>query len=1081
MSAVNRTIGGANSLVASMFNFSPTNQLGQVVFGSGASTTYSYNPAALYRLARILTTGIPTSIAGTAQVSVLVVGGGGGGGFNLGGGGAGGDVIENDSYPVSNGALSVSVGGGGSGGTGTGAGTSGSNSVFGSITALGGGGGGDDGFAGANGASGGGAGTNPGSILSGGSATGQGFAGGAGGNYNNADGKGGGGGGGAGQLGASESSNQAGNGGNGKPSSLSGSTTYYGGGGGAGGCIGGCGFSVAAGSGGTGGGGAGSPNNGAATAGSANTGGGGGARGGGGGGATTGASGGSGLVIVSYPTASASNYTCGGSATTTGANTTCTYASSGTFTVSAVGTTTRNIKLQDLNYTYDADGNILTRADNSDVTGIQNVAYTYDNLNRLLSASTSISNANSYKQTFTYDALGNILTGPQGNYSYQGNTGSSYANPDAVTQVLLTTGASSPTIAYDNSGLGGNGTPASSVSFSYTTNSNTNGLIIVSVDESTATSTCGTDKVTGVTDNGATTTDAGYYVGNTSPVNGALKTYYGFAPATSTHFIVVSASAACILYASAATYTGVKQSGFPDAAGTGNPLNDSGAVTSFQATTTTSNYNSWTVLIGVPSAAGTATAGANTTIRQQQSGNLYYADSNGPIAPPGPSVLSWSMASPTHWAANYFSLAPVISNPGTTATTTYTYDNNGNVTAVGTTTAYAYDFQNRLTQSSAGNGTATTTTTYAYDPFGNRVSQTTGSSTTLYPSRYYSLISTLSGSTTIATSTDYVYGGAPLFATVDQKLVNGTATGTAITRYNHVDNLGSTNVTSDTNGALAQSFDYAPYGSVLGSSNTGTTTAAREYIGQFADASGLSYLNARYYDSSRGQFVSQDPIFLTSSQNLTDPQSLNSYSYSEGNPIAKEDPNGKQWVELAEDAASAGQSVIQDAPSAWNQITAALSAQAFQTYQEQAVSYLNPIISDVTSLPNIIPSKLGPKIIYFGVGTVALVVGAGGDFGQKVLDAIDTFAGIPTGPSASTISAYYGNPNARYFTQATISAQSKSNSSTAAQTGQSGGGQNTSSSHQQGSNNPQAGYSAFVGLFNPFVPQSVSTPSVSKK
>src|ERR1700730_17642723 len=91
-------------------------------------------------------------------------------------------------------------------------------------------------------------------------------------------------------------------------------------------------------------------------------------------------------------------------------------------------------------------------------------------------------------------------------------------------------------------------------------------------------------------------------------------------PATSTHNIVVSASASCILYATTATYTGVKQSGFPDASGTGNPLNDSGAVTLFQATTTTANTNAWGVLIGVPSTSGTATAGLNTTIRKQQSG-----------------------------------------------------------------------------------------------------------------------------------------------------------------------------------------------------------------------------------------------------------------------------------------------------------------------------------------------------------------------------------------------------------------------------------------------------------------------------
>src|SRR5208283_1837006 len=115
-----------------------------------------------------------------------------------------------------------------------------------------------------------------------------------------------------------------------------------------------------------------------------------------------------------------------------------------------------------------------TRVDNA-VSGLgQQVTYTYDNSNRLLSASTTISNTNSYIQNFTYDALGNILTGPDGAYSYTGNTGSSYANPDAVTQTVLTTNGSTPTIAYDNSAIAGNGIPASSLTFSYTTTSNTN-------------------------------------------------------------------------------------------------------------------------------------------------------------------------------------------------------------------------------------------------------------------------------------------------------------------------------------------------------------------------------------------------------------------------------------------------------------------------------------------------------------------------------------------------------------------------------------------------------------------------------
>ena len=152
-------------------------------------------------------------------------------------------------------------------------------------------------------------------------------------------------------------------------------------------------------------------------------------------------------------------------------------------------------------------------------------------------------------------------------------------------------------------------------------------------------------------------------------------------------------------------------------------------------------------------------------------------------------------------------------------------------------------------------------TSYGYDAFGSRVSQTTGGITTVYPNPYMSKV--ING--TAATTTDYLYMPTPsgptglLLATVDQKLTNGSSTGSALLRYNHPDILGSTNVTSDTGGALAQRFVYSPYGYVVTSTNTGTTTAARQYIGQFSDPTGLSYLNARYYNPNQGQFLSQDP------------------------------------------------------------------------------------------------------------------------------------------------------------------------------------------------------------------------------
>jgi hypothetical protein len=51
-------------------------------------------------------------------------------------------------------------------------------------------------------------------------------------------------------------------------------------------------------------------------------------------------------------------------------------------------------------------------------------------------------------------------------------------------------------------------------------------------------------------------------------------------------------------------------------------------------------------------------------------------------------------------------------------------------------------------------------------------------------------------------------------------------------------------------------------------------------------------LNARYYNPTQSQFLTEDPVFW-GQQNLQDPQSFNTYSYAEGNPITGSDPSGK--------------------------------------------------------------------------------------------------------------------------------------------------------------------------------------------
>ncbi len=161
-------------------------------------------------------------VTGTGNVEVLVVGGGGGGGYNStygheGGGGAGG-CLYNNSYSLSTGTYTVTIGNGGS------ANNSGQNSVFGTLTAVGGGHGGARSgqtiYAESGGSGGGGAYCCAGECAGGAGTSGQGYAGGS------SPGTYGAGGGGCGGIGASTR-----NGGTGTSYSISGASVCYGGGG----------------------------------------------------------------------------------------------------------------------------------------------------------------------------------------------------------------------------------------------------------------------------------------------------------------------------------------------------------------------------------------------------------------------------------------------------------------------------------------------------------------------------------------------------------------------------------------------------------------------------------------------------------------------------------------------------------------------------------------------------------------------------------------------------------------------------------------------------------------------------------
>jgi RHS repeat-associated protein len=127
------------------------------------------------------------------------------------------------------------------------------------------------------------------------------------------------------------------------------------------------------------------------------------------------------------------------------------------------------------------------------------------------------------------------------------------------------------------------------------------------------------------------------------------------------------------------------------------------------------------------------------------------------------------------------------------------------------------------------------------------------------------------------------------------------------------DEQGSTNVmmpvTVQTDGTLAKATladaaastrtSYTPYGELRGTVDN--TATDRGWLGQVEDrvvgtgasstGTGLTYLNARYYDPATSRFISPDPLM-----NPGDPKTLDPYRYADNNPVVFTDATGLQAI-----------------------------------------------------------------------------------------------------------------------------------------------------------------------------------------
>ena len=196
-----------------------------------------------------------------------------------------------------------------------------------------------------------------------------------------------------------------------------------------------------------------------------------------------------------------------------------------------------------------------------------------------------------------------------------------------------------------------------------------------------------------------------------------------------------------------------------------------------------------------------------------------------------------------------------------------------------------YDGFNRLVEYENINGGSKTKVSFTYNGDDLRVSKTTAEGTTTY---------TYSGQYVIEdTQNTYIMGMGYI----------GMTTG----EYYMFNGHGDVVQTVDGTG-VKNSYTYDEFGNLTSELNE-TDTNSILYAGEFYDReTGLYYLRARYYNPNQGRFITED----TYKGDITNPATLNLYTYCNNDPINFVDPSGNSWLAIGA-AITGGIAVIAEA------------------------------------------------------------------------------------------------------------------------------------------------------------------------
>lgn len=355
----------------------------------------------------------------------------------------------------------------------------------------------------------------------------------------------------------------------------------------------------------------------------------------------------------------------------------------------------------------------------------------------------------------------------------------------------------------------------------------------------------------------------------------------------------------------------------------------------------------------------------------------------------------------------------------------YTFDSNGNrktmtVTKDGTETIteYAYDLNDRLiTETKDG-----VTTTYSYDNNGNMLGKSDGTSVV---TQTFDLLNRMTSFSDGETTASYTYNPDNMRRS---KTVNGVKTehiwigseialditGNSVVSYMqgiksnygwYVYNAhGDVVQLCDNNGVVTKSYDYDPYGNQLTEADSLDKNPYR-YSGEYYDAeSGYIYLRARYYDSTTGRFISEDPAF----------DGFNWYAYCGGNPLNRWDPSGQAWYDWVPGIAAVTAGTIMCAtgfgvPTGIGLITggaswlttSALSAAGFDSkFVAMSIAGMDVFVGATLLLTPFAP--VGAGMVGSGFGGLA-----GGAISEKLGGSYELGAGIGNIVGGVTVSVGY--------------------------------------------------------------------------